>query len=49
MLMPWKNKSEESPEKGSARWAEFRSEMNRLFDSFLREPLAAERIGFGMG
>jgi HSP20 family protein len=38
-LVPWKNKSGETPEGRLSPLTEFRSEMNRLFDSFLREPL----------
>jgi HSP20 family protein len=41
MLIPWKNKSGQWPEGRPAPLAEFRTEMNRLFDSFLREPMGA--------
>ena len=39
-IVPWKNKSGETL---PSRWplGEFRSEMNRLFDSFLREPFGS--------
>src|SRR5262245_15001317 len=40
-LVPWKSKSAETPEGRSSPIAEFRSEVNRLFDSFLREPFGA--------
>ena len=39
-LVPWKNKSGETPE-GRSPLTEFRSEVNRLFDSFLREPFGS--------
>jgi HSP20 family protein len=37
-LISWKNKSAQMPERLSTGLSDFRSEMNRLFDSFLREP-----------
>jgi HSP20 family protein len=37
-FVPWKNKSGETPEGRQSPLTEFRSEVNRLFDSFLREP-----------
>jgi HSP20 family protein len=37
-LIPWKNKSDQSPDGGLSPMTEFRTEMNRLFDTFLREP-----------
>ncbi|HZZ26600.1 MAG TPA: Hsp20/alpha crystallin family protein [Pirellulales bacterium] len=37
-LVPWKNKSGETPEGRLSSLTEFRSEVNRLFDSFVREP-----------
>jgi HSP20 family protein len=40
-LVPWKNKSGETPEGRLSPGSEFRSEVNRLFDSFLREPFGA--------
>jgi len=40
-LVPWKNKSGETPEGRLSPVSEFRSEVNRLFDSFLREPFGA--------
>jgi len=40
-LVPWKSKSAERPEGRQSPIAEFRSEVNRLFDSFLREPFGA--------
>jgi len=39
-LVPWKNKSGETPE-GRSAMTEFRSEVNRSFDSFLREPFGS--------
>lgn len=39
-LIPWKNKSGETPE-GRSTLTEFHSEVNRLFDSFLREPFGS--------
>jgi HSP20 family protein len=38
-LIPWKNKTDQSPDGNSSPMVEFRNEMNRLFDTFLREPL----------
>jgi len=38
-LIPWKNKSDESPDGSVSPITEIRTEMNRLFDTFLREPL----------
>jgi len=38
-LIPWKNKAGETPEGRLSPLTEFRSEVNRLFDSFLREPI----------
>jgi HSP20 family protein len=45
-LVPWKNKSWDGLE-GRSPANEFRSEVNRLFDSFLREPFGAlsESVG----
>ncbi len=40
-LVPWKNKSGETPDGKVSPLVEFRSEVNRLFDTFLREPLGA--------
>ncbi len=37
-FIPWKNKSDQSPDGGLSPMGELRSEMNRLFDTFLREP-----------
>lgn len=37
-LVPWKNKADQSPNDASSPMVEFRNEMNRLFDTFLREP-----------
>jgi len=39
-FVPWKNKSGQTPESRSPL-IEFRSEVNRLFDSFLREPFGS--------
>ncbi|HEY2826527.1 MAG TPA: Hsp20/alpha crystallin family protein, partial [Pirellulales bacterium] len=46
-LVPWKNKSGEMQEGRVPPMNEFRSEMNRLFDSFWREPFGAlsESVG----
>jgi HSP20 family protein len=38
-LVPWKNKSGETPQGRPSPLMDVRSEMNRLFDTFLREPL----------
>ena len=40
-LVPWKNKAGDVTPAGRSPLVEFRSEMNRLFDSFLREPFGA--------
>jgi HSP20 family protein len=39
--IPWKNKSAESQESRLWPLANFRSEMNQLFDSYLREPFGS--------
>jgi hypothetical protein len=38
-LIPWKNKHSESSH-DLTTWSGFRHEMDRLFDSFFRDPLA---------
>jgi HSP20 family protein len=38
-IIPWKNKTSEEPATRESSLTEFRSEVNRLFDSFLREPI----------
>ena len=40
-LVPWKNKSGDPTPSGRSPLVEFRSEVNRLFDSFLREPFGS--------
>jgi HSP20 family protein len=40
-LIPWKNKSSEEPSRLPATWASLRSDMDRLFDAFVREPFGA--------
>jgi HSP20 family protein len=40
-LIPWKNKSDQSPDGGLSPMTEFRHEMNRLFDTFWREPFGS--------
>ena len=40
-LIPWKNKQPESERGGLTPMMALRGEMERLFDTFLREPLAA--------
>jgi HSP20 family protein len=40
-LIPWKNKSTGQQENRLSPLVDFRSEMNRLFDSFLREPFGS--------
>ncbi|MCC7086282.1 MAG: Hsp20/alpha crystallin family protein [Pirellulales bacterium] len=40
-LIPWKNKTDRSPDGGLSSMTEFRTEMNRLFDTFFREPLGS--------
>jgi HSP20 family protein len=40
-LIPWKNKSDQSSDGNLSPMVEFRNEMNRLFDTFLREPFGA--------
>lgn len=40
-LIPWKNKTADAPAGGALGLTELRSEMNRLFDSFLREPFGS--------
>lgn len=40
-LIPWKNKSDQSPDGGASSMTEFRNEMNRLFDTFFREPFGS--------
>jgi len=50
-MIPWKNKTSEGA--GAPSLTEFRSEVNKLFDSFLREPLGTQsealngRTGWG--
>jgi HSP20 family protein len=39
-IVPWKSKSVDTPQ-GRSPLVEFRSEVNRLFDSFLREPFGS--------
>lgn len=48
-LIPWKNKSSEEPSRLPAAWASLRSDMDRLFDTFLREPLGSLDWPFGNG
>ncbi len=46
-VIPWKNKSTETPAGRESPLAEIRTEVNRLFDSFLREPFGgAQRYVF---
>jgi HSP20 family protein len=40
-LVPWKNKTDQSPDGGISPLTEIRTEMNRLFDTFLREPFGS--------
>ncbi len=40
-FIPWKDKQQESDEPAVSRLASLRSEMDRLFDTFVREPLGA--------
>jgi HSP20 family protein len=46
-LVPWKNKSGETPEGRLSPMGDFRTELNRLFDSFWREPFdsLSESVG----
>jgi len=40
-LIPWRNKSADEPSRLPATWASLRSDMDRLFDAFVREPFSA--------
>jgi HSP20 family protein len=40
-LVPWKNKSGDGSQNRLSNMGDFRSEVNRLFDSYLREPFGA--------
>src|SRR4051794_31430815 len=40
-IIPWRNKSTDTPCSRESPMGEIRSEVNRLFDSFLREPITA--------
>jgi HSP20 family protein len=46
-LIPWKNKQRESGPSEPSPLATLRSEIDRLFDSFVREPLAGWEWPFG--
>ena len=46
-LIPWKNKSASSIE--SNPWGDLRTEMNRLFDSVVREPFGSLAESFANG
>jgi HSP20 family protein len=46
-LVPWKNKSLDTSTSRFAPLGEIRSEMNRLFESFVREPFGALADSFG--
>ncbi|HEX5443312.1 MAG TPA: Hsp20/alpha crystallin family protein [Pirellulales bacterium] len=45
-LIPWRNKHQETQRGDLAPLSEFRREVDRLFDSFLREPFAWPEWGF---
>ena len=45
-LIPWRNKHQETQRGDLAPLSEFRREVDRLFDSFLREPFAWSDWGF---
>ena len=48
-LIPWKGKSKENGgTQALAPLSEFRSEMNRLFDSFLQDPFGAMSESTGL-
>lgn len=44
-LTPWRNKRQEEPTHELSNWSDVRSEMERMFETFLREPFA--RLGRG--
>jgi HSP20 family protein len=46
-LIPWKNKSTEETSGGSTALSTLRSDMDRLFDAFVREPFGALDWSFG--
>jgi HSP20 family protein len=46
-LIPWRNKRQESERGGLTSLADFRHEMDRLFDSFFHEPFAWPHPGGG--
>ena len=49
-LIPWRNKRDDESENLNAPLADLRTEMNRLFDNFLREPFEwAERTIGSLG
>ncbi len=48
-IIPWRNKSADVPAGRESAISDIRSEFNRLFDSFLREPLGSLSDTFSWG